>query len=264
MRFLCLAFLLPLLMSCAQPPSPRLYAPTPLPRLSGVIHGQVEVSGEMVLADDLRIPAGSSLTFAPGSLVWVRPAESTKIFPEYLSSLTEILVRGTLRISGNRQNPVRFLPLQPLDPVADGDPLWAGIELLPGAVASLSGFELRRADVGLLVQQAEVSLSGGRLTGCRYGLLLQEGARLTAERMDVRQGEVGLFCSGDAVLALSDSSFSLMDEEGLYLDRQCTVRLRQVVSRDNDVGLVAADHFRPGLTLIDNRLPRLYLGGGVP
>ncbi len=261
MRFLLLPLLF-LLPACAPPPEPVVYAPPALPQISGVISGQQEVSGEMVLVDDLRILPGSSLTFAAGSLVWVRPAESTKMDPEYLSSLTEILVAGSLHFAGNSEHPVRFQPLKPADPVAEGDPLWAGIELLPGSSAELSGFELHRADVGVLVQQADARLSGGKFHHCRNGLVIQNGARLSAEKLQVRNGEVGLFCWDKAVLALADSDFSAQQEEGLYLAANCTARMRSVVSRNNAVGLVAAGSFWPGLELRENRQPQLQLQGG--
>lgn len=263
MRLLLLCLFALLFGGCASPPEPALYAPAPLPQLSGVVKGHLDISGEVVLVGDVRIPAGSSLRLAPGTLVWVRPAESTKIAPEYLSSLTEILVQGNFLIAGNSQRPVRFLPLKPLDPVAADMPLWAGIEFLSGASGTLSGFEMQRADVGVLVQQADVTVSGGRLTGCRHGLVLQDDARLSAERLTVEKGEVGLFCAGNGVLSIADSSFSQQDEEGLYFARQCRARMRQVVSRKNGVGLVAAGDFWPGLTILDNHLSHIQLQGGA-
>lgn len=262
MRLLWLAAAL-LLCSCSPPPEPWTYHPDPLPQFSGVISGQVELSGELVMVDDVRVPAGSSLTFLPGTLVWVRPAESTKIDPEYLSSLTELQVQGLLRIAGNGSDPVRFLPLKPLEPVADGAPLWAGISLLPGAVGELSGVELVRAESGVLAQQAEASLYGVRMTDCRTGLTIQSGARLTAERLQVQGGETGLFCWGESVVAVSDSLFSGLDEEGLYLSRECRSRLKQVVLKENAIGLVAPEGAHPGLVFEQNGEDIRSLNGGL-
>jgi len=262
-RILLLIFLAGALAGCSPPPGPGVYAPPPLPQLSGVVRGQVEISGEVVLADDVRVPSGSSLRFAPGSLVWVRPAESTKIDPEYLSSLTEVLVEGRLVIAGNSAAPVRFLPLKATDPVPDGDPLWAGFELLPGATGDISGLEMARADVGLLIQEAEASLFGVRMEGCRYGVLMQDAARFTAEKFTVDEGEVGLFCAGSGILALAESRMQNLDEEGRYLASDGTVRLHGVSSSDNGVGLVGSARFLPGLELSGNRRDRVLLGGGL-
>src|SRR5512137_1641041 len=62
--------------------------------------------GEVRLDEDVLVPAGVTLTVAPGTRITVSAAESTKTDPEYLSPLAEITVRGILRVTGTRERPV--------------------------------------------------------------------------------------------------------------------------------------------------------------
>ena len=78
-------------------------------------------NGNVVVNEDVLVPSGITLTVLAGTRITVQVAENTKTDPEYLSPLTEITVRGVLRIQGNKKSPVEFVS-------SDGKPGgWAGI-----------------------------------------------------------------------------------------------------------------------------------------
>lgn len=224
-----------------------------LPQVSGTLTQDLELSGRVLLVDDLRVPAGRTLHIAAGTTLYVRPAESTKIDPEYLSPLTEILVQGELDITGTSQEPVEFLPLDPLDPVADNEPLWAGITVAAGGQAQLSGVFISRADSALLVS-GSAQISDSRIRGSRYGLTAQHHGSLHVQGVQVSGGETGLFCWGGALLQLSDSTIENQDEEGLLLGDGCDAGFSGLSLFDSNVGIAAA--VQPeGVT---------YKGAGIP
>lgn len=261
--FWLLLCLLP--VACAPPPVAEVppaaeASSTARPELSGTVTGVRILRGELELAGDLRVPAGSRLLIEPGTTIWVRPSESTKIDPEYLSAQTEILVQGELEIRGSESEPVRFRALPSADPVEPGDPLWAGIELIGGR-AHLEHLELERAETGVLVQGGTAEVNAARLVTCRTGLAVQAGGHLTLAKSSLNGGETGLFCWAGSSLNLSDSLIADQDEEGLYLANGCSSTLSDTLLRHNDRGLVAPGEVA-GLRFEDNRRDVLPLANG--
>ena len=64
--------------------------------------------GEIKVEEDVLVPKGITLTVRAGTVVRVAAAESTKTDPEYVSPLTEITIRGTLKVEGTEKAPVDF------------------------------------------------------------------------------------------------------------------------------------------------------------
>ncbi|GAB4166850.1 MAG: hypothetical protein Kow00100_06060 [Geothermobacteraceae bacterium] len=259
MRFL--ACLLLVALAACTPAGPDLITPKPLPVLAGPIAHSLHLSGDVVLADDVRVLPGVELVLEAGSTVWVRPAGSTKIEPDQLSARTEILVEGLLRISGRPGAPVRFRTLKPQLPIPEGDPLWAGILVLPGGSVHVDHAELPSADHGLWLLGGEAVASDLTLRDCRYGIEVTQGSGLELRRARVRGGELGLFCTGSARLVMADSVFQGQDEAGLHLASACRIDASRIEVRDSQVGLVAED-VPAGLKLTGNRVELLRPGGG--
>jgi hypothetical protein len=181
-----------LLMACA--PLPRQPGPDDLarmPTLSGVMAGSTELGGELYMPGDVLIPAGSTLRLRPGAIVYVLPAEGTKIDPEYLSSYTELLVHGTLRIDGTKRHPVRFIPLSV--PVA-GEPAWAGITLVASLGSRIEHAVIEHAETAILVIGSSPEIRRSQLRYHRYGIIAQRGSfPLIADNI-IEKGEAGIFC----------------------------------------------------------------------
>ena len=122
--------------------------------------------GEVTLSDDLLVPSGITLTIAPGTIIIINPAESTKIDPEYISHYAEILVRGSLRANGTVLQPVSFQ----LGKTGEGDDRWAGI-IVDHGEAFLTGSEIRDAEAGIYVVNGKLEMNGSKISGNRYELL---------------------------------------------------------------------------------------------
>ena len=89
-------------------------------------------SGAVTLEDDILVPEGRTLIILPGTTINMEPSDRTKTDPEYLSSLTEITVRGRLNIEGKTGSSVLFQTKG--EERADK---WAGI-IIDGGTASIN------------------------------------------------------------------------------------------------------------------------------
>ncbi|HEY5973439.1 MAG TPA: right-handed parallel beta-helix repeat-containing protein [Geobacteraceae bacterium] len=171
-------------------------------------HGEILTAdtvwhGDVTLTEDLMVPAGRTLTIRAGTVVHVQGAESTKIDPEYLSPLTELTIRGSLRIEGTPAAPVRFV----VDNGAKvGD--WAGV-IVDGGTASLRFCTVSGAETGVAIVRGSADLAQTTLAGNRYGLVvggMNSSVTLTNSR--ITDNEHGLVHFRGARLAQSASIVS--------------------------------------------------------
>jgi len=158
-------------------------------------------SGKVVLQEDLVIPRGITLTIEAGTEVVVAQTDSTKTDPLYLSPLVEITVRGHLEAEGEEDRPVRFLCEK-----SSAGGQWAGIIIDEGN-AWLRQTEIRDADVGVHIINGWAKMKNSRLTGNRYGLIvqgLQSGAKV--EKSVIAGNEYGILFLNGARLVRQEST----------------------------------------------------------
>ena len=229
--------------------------------VSGVLGGAHYWQGEIQLVGDVLIPTGSRLTIAPGTTVRVTPAEATRIDPEFLSSGTELLVRGSLEILGTAAAPVRFLADGKRD--ADDSYAWAGILLDQAFGSSVQGAVIEGAETGLLVIGCSPRVEGNRISGSRYGIIVQAGGAPTILDNTVEDGEGGIYCWDGARPYLKGNRIRGQAEEGIYVDPWSRPWLDRNEVTGNDLGLVLGPRDLPADTTLvrGNRVDRLYLGG---
>ena len=209
--------------------------------LGGVMVGETVLSGEYLLVTDLLIPEGSRLVIKPGTTIRVRRAEWTKIDPEFLSSLTELLVRGTILIEGTAAAPVVIVPEKPASP---DDPAWAGLLLDKVHFSTVRHAQISGADTGILLINTDIELTDCSLEQNRYGLIIQGGSPLL-ERNQIIAGEGGLFIWNGATPVLNENVISQNAEEGVYIDRSSNPKLAGNRAEQNAIGLVSS--VRPDL-----------------
>jgi hypothetical protein len=239
MRAGLVAALAALLLAACAPLPPA--APEPR-RLSGVLTGETVLSGEVLLDDDLLVPPGSTLVLRPGTVVRVRAAEGTKIDPEYLSPATELLVRGTLRIEGTAERPVRFVPEAP---AAGNEPVWAGIELDGATDSVVAGAEIERAETGVLCIASSPLLQNNQMRGCRYGIIAQQGSAPKILDTRIEDGEGGVFCWLGSNPWLKGNRIAGHAEEGVFVDATSRPWLDRNIVTGNTIGLALFHHDLP-------------------
>jgi parallel beta-helix repeat protein len=162
--------------------------------LSTVLTSDTTWSGEVLVDQDILVPAGVTLTIAPGAVIRLSAAESTKTDPEYLSPLTEITVRGALIAAGSKDLPVTFLP------AGDKRSSWAGI-IIDGGRADLRFAVVSDAENGATVMSGSLSLSDSLLTRNRYGLTVQGGgAAVRVTATTVTDNEYGVVLLNGATI----------------------------------------------------------------
>jgi hypothetical protein len=230
--------LLVLLTACTATPPPV----PPQQELSGVISSDLTLSGEILLTGDLLILPGRTLTLQPGTMVRVRKAESTKIDPEYLSSFTEILVRGNLLAEGTADAPITFFPeIVP----STGEIVWAGITLDHSPASSLRYICIEGAEQGVLVIASSPQVAENTISNCRYGLVVQGSGSAGIYNNQINAGEGGLFVLAGASPAIAGNRITAQVEEGLFVDAASAPRLGRNEISGNAIGLVLHNPMLP-------------------
>lgn len=227
--------------------------------LSGMLAGTTTLAGEVVLTGDVVVLPGAELTIAAGTTLRVRRAESTKIDPEHLSSLTELLVHGTLRVEGRPDAPVRFLPEQPLPA---GEIAWGGVVFDRGAAGSVKHARIEQAEQGVLCIGAAPELVGNEIVACRYGIVVQDAAPRILDNL-VAQGEGGVFCWNGARPYLQGNRIVANEEEGIFVDAASRPWLDRNQVSGNAIGLALGPRDLPydPSGIVGNREDLRLLGG---
>ncbi len=223
-----------LLWGCAGPANlPDRAEIDTFPVLAGVISGHLELGGEIYMPADVRVPAGSALVLRSGTTVYVQTAESTKMDPEFLSSATELLVQGTLRVEGTARRPVRFVPV-----AAPGEePGWAGIALVASAGSSVSGALIEKAEAGLLCIGSSPLVRDSTFSGCRYGIIAQKGSAPQILDNRIEKGDAGIFCWLGSSPRIAGNRIVDNAEEGIFVDATSRPVLERNEVRGNALGL---------------------------
>lgn len=145
-------------------------------------------SGEVILEDDILVPEGISLTVLPGTTINIIPSDRTKTDPEYLSSMTEITVRGRLKVEGKFGSSVLFHVWG-----ENGPDRWAGI-IVDGGSVHISRTTIQNAEAGIYVLKGIVRIKDSVISGNRYGLIVfSEGSDVNMESVRIIKNEFGVF-----------------------------------------------------------------------
>lgn len=213
---------------------PLAQAGEPVSDYSGAYAGDLIWQGTVTMSGDVLILEGGSLTIRPGTQVNVVPAEGTKIDPEYLSSQTELLVRGKLDILGTAESPVRFVIVErnDLEEIA-----WAGITLDAAMHGSILHAELERADIAIRCVASSPEIRANQISGCRYGIVAQRKSHPRILDNLLVGGEGGIFCWKGSNPYLRGNTIKDHDEEAIFVDADSRPRLDRNMLSGNAIGL---------------------------
>lgn len=159
--------------------------------------------GEILVEENILVPPGVTLTVRGNAVVNVLPADNTRTDPEYMSSLTEITVRGSLVVEGSAAAPVLFR----LNPAEKGkDVAWAGI-VVDGGTARLHSCTVQDAEIGVWAVAGRVDLQAVTLTANHYGLVAQQqGTAVTLADSRISGNDYGLLQLNGAQVSQSNST----------------------------------------------------------
>jgi len=207
------ALRLAVLLCCCLFSAPALGGPLVITEPT-VVRGEVRWRGRVELRADVLVPAGAVLRIAPGTEVVVYGSGSTKTQPEYLSSQTEVTVRGELFAEGTAEAGIRF---RYDGPQQDGMGQWAGINVDGGRVV-LRHCTVGQAESGVTVWSGSAAIEQSRLAGNRTGVsVLGEGAAVRLAETAVTANEYGLVVREGGRVELSGPAPS-GNEEGDRLE----------------------------------------------
>ena len=145
-------------------------------------------SGEVTLEDDILVPEGITLTVLPGTTINILHSDRTKTDPEYLSSMTEITIRGRLKVEGEFGSSVLFQVKG-----EKGPDKWAGI-IVDGGSVHIKRATIQNADAGIYVLKGLVRIKDSVISGNRYGLIaFNEGSDVDMESTRIIKNEYGVF-----------------------------------------------------------------------
>ncbi len=150
--------------------------------------------GEVSVEEDILVPNGVTLTILPGAVLRIHPTDSTKTDPEYLSPLTEITVRGTLRAEGTAASPILFSMTEGEKPEG-----WAGI-IIDGGTVVLRSCTIRNAETGVYALKGSATIDSSIVRDNRYGIVAQgAGTRVRMEKSEVRDNDYGTVLIGTTI-----------------------------------------------------------------
>ena len=162
---------------------------------------------EVSVSEDVLIPQGVTLTIMPGTVIKVTSSESTKTDPEYLSPMTEITVRGTLRSDGRRNAPIIFRN----DKETNERGSWAGI-LIDGGTASISSCRIQGAETGIYVLKGTLVAADAVFRENRYGLVAEgPETKVNIRNARITENDYGLFIFNGAQV---DNRESIIENNG--------------------------------------------------
>lgn len=264
-RSILCGLLLCMFAGCVLQPPAELTTPAADPaRYAGAYADDLLWEGRVVMTGDVQILAGGSLTIRAGTEVRVEPAEGTQIDPDYLSSQTELLVRGRIDIAGTADAPVRFL----LTDTTVAEPYaWAGITLDGAGDSRIVHAEISRADTAIRLVASAPLIEGNLIVNNRYGIIAQQQSAPKILDNTIRDGEGGLFCWRDSNPYLKGNRISGHDEEAIFVDASSRPWLDRNSVTGNGIGLAIYPRDLPidELSFYGNQIDIRWLGRqGLP
>ena len=180
--------------------------------LAEVVTEDMTLSGPVVVAEDLLIPRGVTVTLLPGTEVHIVPSEGTRTIPQFLSTGTEITVHGRLVApEGN----VRFAPEGTV-----GKGTWAGIYLTsPDSEVSLKGVTIVGADFGVAVMKGTAVIKDSTFELNNVGIVSTRQGNVTVSRNRFRSnGTATVALFDDTPITSEDDRFQKNGEDTLALN----------------------------------------------
>jgi hypothetical protein len=186
---LCLALVFSMRVFGAEAP-----VPSPL-QVEGAVTHDTTWKGRVLVAGDVLVPEGVTLTIAPDTDVMFMSSESSKIEPAFLSMQTEIMVRGRLVAEGEKDKEITFGPApEELGGKKPERGDWGGV-IFDGPESTKSkvtNARFTKADTALSFYGSSPDISACMVTDCRYGIVSMTGSTPSFAKCIITGNEFGV------------------------------------------------------------------------
>lgn len=171
----------------------------PASAMSTTLTSNTSWSGKILVEQDILVPEGVTLRVAPGTIIRVAASDSTKTDPDFISSQTEIIVRGTIVVDAKAEAPVVFKGTD------EKRATWAGI-IIDGGKATIHAATISDAETGVTVLKGVLAMSGSLLRKNRYGMVLHGPDAVAQARGNrLEENEYGLLLLNGARIDSKDN-----------------------------------------------------------
>jgi len=175
-----LIFVAAALSACAGPQGAVMKGDVDKPIiLAEAVTVDTTLSGKVTITEDLLVPEGITLTFLSGTQVTVVPSEGTRTDAQFVTTQTEIIVRGSLLLDGTTVGTHTNIKGS-----------WGGI------IAATPG--------------ASVTIKDSIVAGAQYGLMMLGGNALVTSST-FENNEIGIAAALGAWVGLADNIFQHND-----------------------------------------------------
>ncbi|MBI4698143.1 MAG: right-handed parallel beta-helix repeat-containing protein [Nitrospirae bacterium] len=220
--------------------------------LSNVISADTVWSGEITVEEDILVPEGITLTISSGTKINIIPSDSSRSNPEYLSSLTEITIRGRLEAKGSKDAPVLFH----IKEVKVSDS-WAGL-IIDGGSVHLTSCSIQNAESGIRMIEGRLDLEDSVLSGNQYGLVAQgKKAVLDINNTEIKENDFGVFLFNGAQITGKDNFIRDNKKKDIYspaLLKNYTPSLKEYKEEEKDISGRYGDEVLQGNTVWRGRI----------
>jgi hypothetical protein len=199
--------------------------------ISGVISGDTTLSGTVKVIKDVYVKEGITLTIKPGTTVIMVKSESTKVEPYYLSSYTEIIVRGSIIAKGTKDQKISFIPEKKGKEMKD----YAGVILLKGGDSVFEHCSFEGAERAIYAIRTKVSVTNCDFNECFYAISAKD-SEVVVTGSTVKNCDKGIYFH-DSRGEVKNNEFYGCLEDALFINNKSTISVTDNLFKDNMIGV---------------------------
>jgi hypothetical protein len=216
---LCLALVFSMKVFGAETPV-TVQGPGPV-QVEGAVTRDTTWKGIVLVAGDVLVPEGVTLTIAAGTNVMFAASESSKIEPAFLSMQTEIMVHGRLVAEGEKGKEITFGPApQEINGKKPERGDWGGV-IFDGpesGKSKITNASFTKADTALAFYGSSPDIAGCTVTDCRYGIVSMGGSTPKFEACSITGNEFGVVSGAGGSPTFEKSNISRNEHDFLNRD----------------------------------------------
>jgi parallel beta-helix repeat protein len=200
--------------------------------ISGIIKEDTTLGGVVTIIGDVCVPKGVTLTILPGTKVIVKKTASTKIEPLFLSSKTEILIKGSIVAKGTKEQKITFLS----DQKDGGQKDYAGIILYQNRDAFFENCIFKNAQTAVYAIRSRLRVAESEFEDCLYAISTNN-ATFHLEGNNISSCDKGFYFHKNSQGIVTNSEFTGCAEDAVFIDRTSELSVYKNVFTDNLWGI---------------------------